>query len=269
MRRTPILTAMLWTATAGACGDENPAIIDATIADGPAFDAAVDAPTVNLTYPTTLALGAECGGATTSADFMIENAGSTAVTVTTLAATAGFTVVASLPMTLAAGQSVAVTVTPPAAVIGTDRGGTTVTGTLTVTTAEAGALATTVALTSTITGANLELVDGGGAAISTLTMGGTSVCPAPGFVGIRNSGNAPATIGVSVTSSSPFTFGSFASDIVMPGGTIDHQLSVFTFGPCEGTGTVEYSASGSVCTTTPAVLNVSYSIVGSSSCFCS
>ncbi len=269
MRRTPILTAMLWTATAGACGDPQPAIIDASISDGPTFDAAVDAPAVTLTYAATLAMAAECGGATTPATLAVRNDGTAAVTVTALDATAGFTVAATLPLAIAAGQEVTITVTPPAAVIGTDRGGTEVTGTLTLTTAEAGALASTVTLTSAITGANLELVDGAGTAMSTLTMGGTSVCPAPGFVGIRNSGNAPATIGVSVTSSSPFTFGSFASDVVMPGMTIDHQLSVFTFGPCEGTGTVEYAASGSVCTTTPAVLNVSYSIVGSSSCFCS
>lgn len=269
MRRAPILTAMLWTSAALGCGDPAAPIIDAGIVDGVTFDAVVDAPAVMLTYAARVDLAAECGGAVTPATLTVRNDGGADVTITGLDATAGFTLDASLPLALATGAEVAITVTPPAAVIGTDRGGTEVTGALTITTAEAGALPATVALVSAIHGANLELVDTLGAPLATLTMGGTSACPSPATVGIRNTGDGPATIGVSVASSSPFTFGSFASDVVGPGQTISHQIGVFVLGGCEGTGTVEYTAGGAVCTTTPAVLNVSYSMVGTSSCFCS
>lgn len=272
MSRTPILTAMLWTsAVAGAvgCDDPAPAIVDAAGIDGPGFDATtIDAAPPALTFASTLAMTAACGGAATDATLTITNVAAQPVTITALDLTGGFTLDVALPATIAGGADRTITVSPPAAVIGTDVGGATVTGTLTITADVGGALAP-IDLTSTVIGANLALVDAAGqpqAAVALDTADAS--CPAPRAIFIHNGGNAPASLFASGASN--FTVGGFTpSSDVAAGATVSTDLAVLTFGTCTASETVTYQVTGTVCSVTPLALAASFNIAGSSACFCS
>lgn len=262
---------MLWTSVGTAalgCGEVSTPIVDAAAIDAPAVDAeTTDAPPPALSYAAGLQMRAECGGVTEAATLTIDNVAGQAVTITSLATTGGFFIKTATPIAIAVGQQLQLVVTPPAAVIGTDLGGTEITGTLTIT-ADLGGPLPPVALSSTVVGANLELVDAASqhlAAIALDTSDGS--CPPPQTVFIRNLGNADADLFVSGASS--FVFGGFAPSSTVPaGGAISHDVFLQTFGGCAGAETVTYQATGLVCTDPP-VLQASFNIAGSSACFCS
>lgn len=270
MSRTPFLTTLLWTtvgvAALGACGEDNPQIIDAAPVDSTA-DAYVG-PLAQ--FPAALALTAECGVPTPpTADLTIQNVGTTALTISGATATGGFTVEAAFPLEIAAGASAAVAVRPPAAVIGTDVGGAVKNGVLSFNTNQPGTTGT-VALTSTVQGANLVFEDAAHQPISQLELAdATGACPAPATVFIHNTGNLEATL-TNASSSTGFTVGGFTpSSAVAAGATVSHELRALTFGSCTAADGVQYQVTGTVCTTTPLVLQASLNITGASSCFCS
>ncbi|MCE9573700.1 MAG: hypothetical protein K8W52_11135 [Deltaproteobacteria bacterium] len=274
MSRTPFLSAVLWTTIgAASCGGgtsfPDASSIDATSTDATTIDAVViDAVPPAITFPADLAFTATCGGAAPAVTLEIQNVTAADVTITAADATGGFQVATALPLTIAANSSATIALTPPGAVIGTDRGGQTKVGTLTLT-ADRGGLPPTVALTSTIIGANLEFVDAAGQPVSATTLTTTDgSCPAPAAVFIHNSGNAPATL--SAGGASHFTQSFFSpSSIVAGGETITHNLGLFTLGPCSGSDTLTYFVQGQVCAPDVLAMPASYNITGTSSCFCS
>ncbi|MEZ4400182.1 MAG: hypothetical protein R3B06_09195 [Kofleriaceae bacterium] len=278
MTRTPVLTAMLWTTVGGAmigCGGSSAPIIDAAITDSQPLDGqevvdapSVDAPTAPLTYAATLTMSATCGGATTAGTLTITNTSAATVTITDITATGGFSPIFK-PTTIDAGLSITIDVVPPDAVIGTDRGGDMVTGTLTIASDAAGALPT-VALTSVVHGANLGFVDAAGNPISQLALtSATAECPTPATVYIKNTGNETAQLFQSGASN--FSTGGFMpSSDVAPGATVTQDIRVLTFGGCTASETVVYNVvSGPSCDSGAPGLPVTFNIAGSSSCFCS
>ncbi len=271
MSRTPVLTAMLWTSVGTAalgCGEVSAPIVDAAAIDAPAADAeTVDGPPPALSFAASLQMRAECGGVTEAATLTIDNVADQAVTITSFATTGGFFIKTATPIAIAVGQQLQLVVTPPAAVIGTDRGGAAITGTLTIT-ADVGGALPPVELTSTIVGANLELVDGADQPLAQLSFDSVGGCPAPQTVFVRNTGNAEATL--FTNGSSSFLFGGFSPSSTVPaGGAVSHDVGVQSFGSCAATETVTYQASGLVCTDPPPALTASFNITGTSFCFCS
>lgn len=276
MSRTPYLSCALWStvstlalASAG-CGDDELIFADARVIDATVVDAAAaDASLAMATFPATLTTTATCGVAVpATADVAVMNTGSEPLIIASATATGGFTVTTTTPLTIAPGASATLTVRPPAAVIGTDVGGTTKTGMLAFVTNETGAPTRTVALSATVNGANLALVDNAGAALPAIMFTSGSGCPVSQEVFLRNTGNLAAT--VTSPSASGFGFGGFSpSAVVGAGETINQPVSVSTLGPCTGTATVSYQATGTICTTLPVTLNASFTISGQSSCFCS
>lgn len=271
MSRTPALTAVLWTTvalTGVGCDDNDPAIVDAAPADAPAVDSqSIDASPPALSFSATLTMDAPCGGKASSGSLEVTNLTATEVTVSSITATGGFTVLTFGPLTVPASGTASVEIMPPDSVIGTDVGGATKTGTLTLVADQGGALPT-VALTATVVGANLTIGDETGAATSIALTSATSACPTPRAVFVRNSGNSSATIFSSGASN--FALGSLSpSSDVAAGGAISQSISAFTFSACTGSEQLDYSVSGTVCSVTPLVLSASYTIAGSSSCFCS
>lgn len=269
MSRTPLLTTLLWTSVGltAACGDEGTPIIDGREPDG-----MVDAFVGPLAqFPASLALTAACGEPLpATVDLTVMNVGTTELVVSGATATGGFAVTSTFPVRIAPGASAAIAVRPPAAVVGTDVGGATKVGVLSLNTNQPGTTGT-VALTSVVQGANLSFRDGVGQPLATaeLTTSDGS-CPPPLTVGVRNTGNVAVTIGQALASGGLFSASSFApSGEAMPGGTVTHTLGVVTFGACTGSDTFQYTVTGTVCTVTPLALQANLNITGTSSCVCS
>ncbi len=284
MRIAPILSCLLWSIVGVGCGDDPTAFIDArgddaSIDDAEAIDAAPDAATDAATdatlapvatLPGSASVGTTCGVSTPpTTDITVGNTGNGDLTISAASASGGFTVVTTLPLTVTPGNTAMLTIRAPVAVIGTDLGGSTKTGTLTLTTNQAGA-SPTVTLSSLVTGANLVTVNSGGTAITMFAFSSGSTCPAPQTVYVRNTGNAAATI--SPTSSSSFMFSGWSpSSTVSAGSTVTQSVRLDTLSSqsCSGTGTISYQATGSICTSLPLALNATYNISGQSACFCS
>lgn len=275
MRRAPLLSCALWstvtTATLlGGCGEDEQVFVDAAGIDARAIDAVeADASLAVAAFPASLTTSAACGVAVpATTDVTVMNTGTQDLVIASASASGGFTVTTATPITITPGASAALTVRPPASVIGTDVGGSTKTGVLSFVTNETGAPTRTVALEVTVDGANLALVDGAGAPLASVMFTATSSCPSTQEISIRNTGNSGAT--VQLPSASGFGFAGFSpSSAVGPGETIISYVDVFTLSPCNGTATVMYQASGTVCTTLPLTLSASFAIAGQSSCFCS
>jgi hypothetical protein len=176
-------------------------------------------------------------------------------------------------MTVAAGASASLVLRPPEAVVGSDAGGSSRTGTLTVTTNELTGRTHQVSLSSTVVGANLRLLDATGAPTTSVTFNTTQRCPSPTTIFVQNTGNAPASVAIANTNFHLFQWSAFAPSPIIPGGSaVSHALGVFTEndnGACNGAVTVQYTATGALCTLMPLDLQASFNIAGSGSCFCS
>lgn len=271
MRRAPLLSCALWSTVTAAtllgvgCGEDEQVFVDAQAIDA----AQADASLAVAAFPASVTTSAACGVAVpATTDVTVMNTGSQDLVIASATASDGFTVTTATPITVTPGSSTALTVRPPASVIGTDVGGTTKIGTLSFVTNETGAPTRTVSLNVTVDGANLAIVDGAGAPLPSVMFTATSSCPLSQEISIRNTGNQAAT--VQFPSASGFGFAGFSpSSAVGPGETILQPMSVYTLSPCNGTATVMYEASGTVCTTLPLTLDASFAIAGQSSCFCS
>jgi hypothetical protein len=256
MNRTPLLTSLLWTSLGAAaligCDNEEPSIAES----GPA-----------AVLPAFLNFPVDCGKTPASQRFQVINSGNEELNVTSAMATGGFVIVAELPMTVQPGAAIVIEVKPPAAVIGTDLGGTTKIGRLTVVTNDPNGNAA-IELRAQIRGANLALTDADGAPITRVDMASsTAACPAPAAVFVRNTGNVAANIkvgesdyAVESSDSSDVAAGMSSAFQIIPDGTSD----------CATSGQVNFEMiTTSVCTVQPLVLQVTQTTNGSSdACFC-
>jgi hypothetical protein len=270
MGRTPKLSLALWTTVASvgaaACGSDD---MTGRLADAPPgtpIDASPSAPIAVV--PSALTASAACGVATPPAvDLTIANAGMSELVIRSATVDGGFTVATTLPATVAPGAHLAISVVPPAAVIGTDRGGTTKTGTLTLTTNETVSAAHTVALTANVLGANIDFLEPGGGPVTLFLTGTSGVCPAPTTVFIRNSGTETVMLGAATASG--FAFGGFSGGTIEAGAMVSQDIRLITDGPCIGSDTIVYEVTGTVCSAPNASLAGAFNIGGGSSCFCS
>ena len=264
MGRTPTLSAALWSTLAGlglaACGSNDQA---GHLAD------AFTGPVAGLPSAP-LSATAECGVAMPpTADLVIANTGGSELVITEAIADGGFAVTTTLPLRIAAGAQGSLAVRPPAAVIGTDRGGTTKSGTLTLTTNEP-TPTRTVALSAKVLGPNLAFTDAGGAPITLLLQSPTGTCPAPLAVFLRNTGTAPLTVGAAVASG--FAFGGFSGGVLEPGASATQQIRPRTDSACTVSDTIIYQVTGNTCGSSTAALAGVFEITpqgGASTCFCS
>jgi len=297
MTRARSLSCLLWSIlmsgpAAGCGGDDDsvghladaPPIPDAVIPDAAIPDAAIpdttspDAPDAApagpaLSLSSVPTLSSACGDTQpATVGVMITNTGGSDLVIGA-EVTGGFSIATTLPLTIGAGATAAVSIRPPLAVIGTDRGGTIKSGTLTVTTNEPGSAPRVVELAATVIGANLEIADLAGHAGVSMTADGK--CPDPGTVVLRNTGNRPITISAPRTSSSSapsFAFNGFSGGTLQAGDSTAQQIKVLTENNCSGADNINYDISetaGPVCTSGPTVsAPASYDITGLSFCSC-
>jgi hypothetical protein len=216
-------------------------------------------------------MSATCGaGAPSAVSVPIQNTGDGPLVINA-SATGGFVITSALPMTIAAGGSASLGLRPPTAVVGSDVGGSSRTGTLTITTNEVTGATHQVNLSSTVFGANLQLVNAAGAPITSIAFNAAQACPARQTVFVRNTGNAPASIAIPTQNFQLFQWSGFEPSASIPGGSaVSHVVGVFTVNQaCTGNQTVQYAATGPVCTMTPISLPLSFNITGQATCFCS
>lgn len=249
-----------------AGGQDGPAVDSPRPADGPGSDAPAGSP--RLGTVTDLQVTSTCGGANDSIQVPISNLGTADLIITDAQFTNGFgtTVPISLPLQIPPGQLVRIDVVGPAAVIGTDLGGSVKTGTLTLVSNDP-AGPTVVPLADLVIGANVALDQGGSAVTSIALVASGGACPATQFVALLNTGNADAT--VVFGGESDLVLASFTSGTLGSGSSSSASVRAFTQSACVETGTVTFTVTGNVCTETPLVLQGNVNITGASSCFCS
>lgn len=282
MRRTPLLSSVVWSTVSGVslllagCGDDGPSFADAAVvADArPADASATDASLATAVFPTDVdTFSADCGVAIPdTVDVSIMNSGTQPLVIASATASNGFTVVTKVPVTVEPGASTALAVRPPESVIGTDIGGTVKLGTLSFVTNENGAPTRTVTLRSTVNGANIELrasSDPTSKPLTAISLMASSGCPDPFEVYIHNTGNRQVQL--ANPSASGFGFGGYSPSSSLPPGTsVVAPISADAINECADQGIVSFAATGAVCTAQPVQLDASYRIGdGSSGCFCS
>jgi len=247
--------------------------------DGVRCAGATEVPLTGISSTGTLSFGAfptmaaDCGVATPGTQSLtITNTSTTSpVTISGAGATGGFTVLTTLPLTIAPSGTGSLVVRPPASVVGTDLGGSSKTGTLSFTTNETGNPTHDTALTSTVMGANIVFTDTADTTpITSISLDAADACPAPRSVAIRNTGNVGITGFQRSGSDNNFAFQQTPSSAIAGGAFTTLTVGAYTTNSCSGTDNFEYTwATANVCTTTPAVLGASFSVSGQSFCFCS
>ncbi|MGH9886495.1 MAG: choice-of-anchor D domain-containing protein, partial [bacterium] len=213
---------------------------------------------------------AACGAGTPAiVTVSIRNTGD-APLVLNASASGGFVITSAASMTIAAGATSAITLRPPTAVVGSDLGGTTKTGMLTITTNEVTGATHQIPLASTVVGANLSLRNAAGAPITTATFNANMECPASQAIFITNTGNADAQVSITTPNFQLFRFDDFIPSSSVPAGTsVFYMMRVWTvFSACAGNAPIQYSATGTLCTALPLTLQASFNISGQTSCFC-
>jgi hypothetical protein len=117
-----------------------------------------------------------------------------------------------------------------------------------------------------VIGANIDLQMPAGA--TALQFTAASGCPAPQTVVVKNTGNAAITI--DQLAANGVAFSGFSGGSIAAGASMTTTVRAFTMSSCAAVGTLGYhAASGApeLCATTE--LEVTLSIMSSSSCFCS
>ncbi len=216
------------------------------------------------------AMSASCGGTTTTAvNITVQNTGDAPLRITSASTTGGFILGTTFPVTIPANGSTTVSVRPPLAVIGTDVGGSTKSGVLSLATNEIGNPTRNVALASTVMGANLSFTDSVGNAVTSASFTATQACPARQTLYVRNTGNLSANVQIATANFQLFQYTGFSpSSTIAPSTGVSHVLSVWTVqNACTGTEAIQYTATGTICKL-PGTLTASFNIGGQSSCFC-
>jgi hypothetical protein len=235
-----------------ACGEDEPR----SFSSGPA-----------LVAPAQLAFAVACGAASADAvTFQLRNTGDKPLLVRSARATGGFAVSAALPIAVQPGAAVTASVRPPLADIGTDRGGSTKLGTLSLDTDDPDGVVE-VALRATVHGANLEFVDGDQAVVTTLALApqGRADCGPARSVFLRNTGDAPVTF-EAVTG--PFATALVGEEESLPGGgALEFSVSPDGTDACVTAGELSFAVAGSVCVAPPP-LTVTQQVPEQDTCFC-
>ncbi len=224
-------------------------------------------------------VNATCGAAVSeSIAYTIKNTG-TAPLVLSGAVTGPFVLAAASQgqKTVAVNATVTLTITPVAPAIGTDRGGTTKTGGLVITTNEKGGkVYPSVPLSVKYHGANLEAVDVNGNVITAIALTAPT-CPAPQTFSIRNSGDltANAAYGSAPQYFTVFGGSAFTPAPIAPASSLGPiTVKVFVTGPCSASGTLpfisEVPPGSGICVGLAAPLALTFAQTnGASACFCS
>jgi hypothetical protein len=276
---------LAWLASCGRIGfdlfgDDGVVLPDAPMQDAPMqgapLDAAPNGPVMAVTVP---AMTTECGNSPSPYQLKIGNSGDQPLVISKLTSKANVIVTvlstvtptmvtpsfevqtAPLPLTIPPGTSTMLIVIPPVATVGTDVGGTMMTGSFTVET-DTGATSD-VGLAATVVGANVAITVPATTNLTLRSSNGT--CPSQ-MVTIAYSGNAAVQIDLQASSGLGFQgFTSGILDVIQSKNTQVRPIS----NQCAASGmTMEYQVTGVVCQK-PAILNVSYQITGASTCSCS
>lgn len=261
MTRARHLSYLLWSVLAAGCGDDDSV---GHLPDAPMAPVTVPA----ITLGAVPALSTTCGQAAPAPfDLLVTNTGTADLVISAATATGGFAVTTTLPLTIAAGGHATVSVRAPAAVIGTDRGGSMKTGTLTITSNITAAPTHTVELAALVMGANLVFTDEADQPIAeNLAFSSNSTCPLPANVRLRNTGNLAIVVG-NHSSASGFAFDGFSGGTIEAGAFATQLIEVRTDFDCQGSASVAYEVTGIVCTTPTVTLPVVFNI-NQSSCSC-
>lgn len=214
-----------------------------------------------------------CGSAPTLVAFEISNPGDLDLEISNLPSTVdGFHITQAgaeltLPIRIKAGKAITLDIEPPAAVIGTDIGGSIKRGIFTVTSNAVDTPTTEISVAATVTGANIAVTVP--APPASLAFSSASGCPAPRNATIRNNGNANATVAVRIPGEFAMTGNSTAN--VAAAGVMTRSFRPFTSAACSGTAVIEYEVTGGANCGASGVttLNATFNITGTSSCFCS
>lgn len=177
--------------TAGASGAG--AGGDATLG-GPTGEGGASALPVAV-FQSELEVDSGCNGVTPGVNLLIQNAGDDPLVISSAKADSGYLVTTQLPLSIAAGASGTLQVTPPAPSAGLDAG-TVSTGLLSFTTNEPGTPTHEVTLTTTLYVGSFEFTDDNGLPIESLTLsyGSGSICPDATTYRIHNTGNVAFTV---------------------------------------------------------------------------
>ena len=264
MARTASFSQVLWllpTAGLAGCGrlgfDDGSSGASNHLPDAmAAIDAAIDAPPVGpkLVVGTVPAMTAECGMAVTTYDVPLSNPGDQDLVITQVALddATTFAIVNKLPMTIPAGGAATMQVQPPASMVGTDRAKTVKTNTLNLTTNVPGGEVVPIAVSSTVMGANFDVViaGGGGKTMNLTTNDGT--CPADRTITVTNSGNVSMAYAVQPSLTIGVTMSGFSSGAIGIGKAATTTFKAFTpSGACHvDNGQLKYTGNGAsgVCT---------------------
>ncbi|MBK7534028.1 MAG: hypothetical protein IPI49_01395 [Myxococcales bacterium] len=266
MNRTPVLTSILWISLGSAvigCGEDDEG------KDG------TSGPSVIL--PAQVELAVFCGvTAPEPVRFVVSNSGDKPLSITSATTTGGFKVIADLPNTVQPGATLAFSIEPPAAVVGTDMVGQVKTGKLTVNTDDPQG-PSEVVLRAKVGGAKLEFQTMAGAAVPKIDLiSADSSCPAPATVFLKNTGTQPVTIGEfggdypveAVVSSAEATTPGITATIAA-GASVEYRISANDTEGCVPAGQVTYQVTGGACVS-QVVLPVTQQVGGASdACFCS
>jgi hypothetical protein len=258
MNRIPLLPSLLWASVTAAalagCETEDPS--DAG-ADGPA-----------ALVPLNLPFSVSCGATEPPEPvrFQIINSGNEVLRVSSATASNGFVVTGELPVEVQPGAAVTLQVRAPAAVIGTDVGGTVKTGRLTLETNDPSG-ASEILLSSSIHGANLVLTNAENLPLPKLDLisESQSSCPSPVSVFVRNTGDVKADVTIG-ENDYPIERVSDSST-VDPGKSAEFEVSPILGDECQTGGQIIYQVTGQVCSAIP-VLEVTQQVGGASTCFC-
>lgn len=257
MKRTSLFPLLLWAlvnVTVAGCGDEENE------------DEGKPGPAILL--PAQVQFTVFCGSPSPdSVKFLVRNAGNEALSVSSATATGGFTVTADLPITVLPGATVAVTVTPPAPVIGTDEVGDVKLGKLTVNSNDPLGRSQ-VELAAVVDGAELAFEGADGKALSKVDLRSDGqMCPPPQTVFLKNSGVRTVTIG-EISGDNPVEQVTDAMATIAPGGRLEYRVLANATEGCVTSGQESFPVSGGSCASSVS-LPVTQQVNGNvESCFC-
>lgn len=219
--------------------------------------------------PAQLTFSVFCGAeAPTPLRFLATNAGDEALTISSVKTTGGFTVAAEVPFTVQPGATYAVTVTPPAPIVGIDSVGDTKRGTVVINSNDAQGAAE-IQLFAEVNGGELAFETLDNKALAKVDFRSPNqLCPEPQSFLIVNKGSRSISIG-EFGGSNPVEQVTDANPTIAPGKSLEFRVLANSSEGCVTAGSISFSTSGGSCETSVS-LPVTQQINGSAEqCFCS
>jgi len=259
MTRARSLSYVLWSVLAAGCGSDDQV---GHLPDAPP----IAVPVIELGALPMLAT--TCGSpAPAAVSLRVTNPGNSNLVITSAIATGGFAVTTTFPLTIAPGAEATIAVRAPLAVVGTDRGGSVKMGTLTLASNAAVSSSYVLDLAATVFGANLAFTDEAGQPVARpfAFSANSGSCPAARPVYLRNTGNAPLTVGAAAASG--FAVTGFSGGTIEAGAAVSQTISVVTTSECTRAEDIAYHVTGTVCTGPTVTLPASFAL-GGGTCVC-